>query len=186
MFSFFSMQKLKKGFFAAFVFVLLTGFLIGCDSNQGTAAGENMLPNGLLGRWVDPAFGDGYELTRSSGTERLVEFFPDFGEPGDVNFVPGSINEGIIRHVIVLTNTAGIIITEHTGNNIPNPSLPFGAVSYRNLTAASVEMATAWELSAVPMVRALAANLDEAKEKFTADTILNYIGFWGGPYVREN
>jgi len=185
MFSFFSPRKVKTFFFASLILLLLTGFFTGCgSSSDDTVTGDNALPNRLLGRWVDPGAGDIYELTRYSGTERVIRVTPDFGEPGDANFWPGLTYGGIVRHVIMITNTAGIIIFEHTGY-IPNPSLRFGAVGFLGLTANSVQMSTAWEQIAGSWDRALAATLEDAKEKFTADTIGNYIGIWGGPYFRE-
>ena len=186
MFSFLAVQKTKRFFFASLVFVLLTGFFTGCGTDSDNGAVDNLLPNGLLGRWVDPGFGDGYEITRDSGEERIIQFFPDMEWEGEV--FPGSISGGIVRHVNVFTAAAGFIIFEHTIGDIPDPNRRFGAVAYRNLIAASVEMATAWypAVDGAPPALALAATLEEAIAKFTVDTVGDYIAFWGGPYLRQN
>jgi len=182
MFSFLTVQKTKRFFFASLVFVLLTGFFTGCGSDSDNAVVDNLLPNGLLGRWVDPVFEDEYVITRESGVERIVQITPGMEWEGEV--FPGSISGGIIRHVNVFTATAGFIIFEHTVGDIPDPNRLFGAIAYQNLTATSVQMSTAWDLAAEPPVLALVATLEEAIAKFTVDTVGNYIGFWGGPYFR--
>ena len=171
MFSFLAMQKTKRFLFASLVFVLLTGFFTGCGSDSDNGAVDNLLPNGLLGRWVSEW--DGYEISRYQGVERIVYISPDF---------PAFNFEGIIRHVNTITATAGIIIFEFTVN-VPDPDRRFSAAAYLELTSASVELSNAFD--PIAGLQPLAATLEEAVARFTAGTVGNYFGFFG-EYTREN
>jgi len=182
MFSLFSLQKFKRKFFV--IFILLAGFLISCDSGSGTSlpAPGNLVPNALLGRWVDPRFDDGYEIIRQAGRDLIKQFSPAMEWEGEI-VSPAVDKEGIVHAHTSFSSQAGVIIVEWTVNP-PVPARPFSAVYYQNLIPGTqVEMATvivlgSWE-------SADTATLEEAKQKFILDTRGNFIGTFGGPLLRE-
>jgi len=182
-FSFFSQNKSKsKHFlFVALIFILVTAFLASCDTGSGTAnTADDRVPDGLLGRWADPRFLDGYEITRGSGNDTLTIFRPDMEWEGEI--FPGSISVGNSRSVTPVNDTAGVIIFRYS-SNAPVPARPFSAVYYETLIpGTSVRMATVIVLGSLE--NADTATLREAIEKFTVDTQGNFIQTFG-TYLYE-
>ena len=181
----FSWIKVKKFLYVAFVLLAMTAILGGCDSDPdpefpitGTFA-----PYYLIGKWVDPAFLDGYEITLGLDVHYITQFSPDFEWEGVV--YPGSTKGGIIRSVTQFTFDSGVIIYEYT-ENAPVAGNPFTAIYYKdfNFTNFSAKMSTV--IGPAPgYANVDVATLEEAIAKFTLDTTGDYIGFWGGPYVKQ-
>jgi len=131
MFSFISTQRVKKCFFMSFVFVLLAFFLIGCDSNGDNATSGGSVPDGLVGKW---ASFDTYEISKTT-----INYFMPGSEWEGVVY-PDTEFKGAIRSVSNFNNTSGVIIWQYI-EGAPDPSKPFTATYYRNLTAISVQLA---------------------------------------------
>ena len=169
MFSFFSTLKAKRFLFAGLVLFLLAGFLGGCSSDVKDEENTKGLPNGLVGKWVDPTWGDFYEITRSGGTETL-KYDSGYGSP----------SQGTIEFVSNFDANTGVIIVNYT--TASDPGKPFGAVYYRNLTVSTVQMSDAYNGDySSPNT----ATREEAIAKFTRGKTGDFIALWGGPYVKE-
>lgn len=139
-----------------------------CDWSGGSEGGS------LTGTWRDPQAGDGYIITNT--TIRYESGFPamDFS--------------GTITSIEDFDNSSGVIIFRYNTGG-PATGRTFGAVYYRGLTAAQMNMATAGRWESAPPYNDITPKIttaDQAKREFTRDKGDGYyVTVWGGPYVKD-
>jgi hypothetical protein len=186
MFSFISFRRIARIVFTLLVMLCLSSALfIGCkDEPENKEEPKNpedpgyQLDSRLIGTWEDQWGGnadnaDGYIITAT----RVDYFFNGYGSEG-VQY------GGTIEYVTTVSN-AGIIIIKYD-NNAYNATLvgKFNAIYYEDLKAGvSVGMSTATNLS--DWSDPATSTLDEAKTTFTIGNTGNYIGMFGGPYLKK-
>lgn len=146
----------RKAVCLFFMFCLTAGTLsiIGCkDEPDGSAT--------VIGTWTSPY--DMYLINKGN-------FVHDYGGQGEYNY------SGIIKEFFAFDNASGIIYFEY---DAPNAAAgKFNAVYYKELTAATVKMATAIN-GAPDYSNPATATLDEAKTKFTKEAVGTYVTMWG-------
>jgi len=151
---------------------LLWAVLAGCDT--GIVGGEDTnnpgtLPTGLISNNWTSTGGDGYEITGTT-----LKYY--YSTPDDPYYM---FYEGTIHSVTNFNTSSGVIIVEYTDGTYYDPdSNHFNATYYRDLSANSVQLAEAWDLSTSPASNAGTATLEEAKTKFTMGNEGNFVD-WG-------
>ena len=162
----------KKVLNAFFILVFMAAIL-SCDTN-GSTTNDNSnvpgsLPASLQGEWgfIPPGSSEPADLyIIDSTTLHYVYDDPEWGSYG---------YQGNILFVSNYSSSSGIIIIEYT-NGASDPSKPFAGIYYRNLTSNTVQLANAINPDySSPDT----ATLSEAKEKFTQNSIGNYVAMWG-------
>lgn len=172
----------KKLLPAAMVLVLLASAFSGCKKDaEDVFTSATGVPDGLLGKWLDPLWLDGYEITRSGNTDFMAQIGNDWMDPKPENSVTIFAN-ATIRHVYYNSNS-GIIIFEYIAGDEPKPGMVFSAVYYSEFTGNSVKAGTAAQ--AVTYDNVDVDTLEKAKAKFTIDKSGEYYDWPGGPYVKQ-
>ena len=162
----------KKAAFAGLVLVFLLSALTGCNSDS-----EPTLHDRLIGVWAEPQWNDEYVI--GEATLSYTCSFPG----GDFCMC----FSGTIRRVVGLDGQAanqvvsGVIIFQYAPGDYR--ALYFSGYADGN----ELRFATAWDPEGEGEFGAVASqpNLNAANH-FTTDTAINnYIGAWGGPYIRQ-
>jgi hypothetical protein len=182
MFSFNASQP-KPGRFAARTLAGLLGLaatflFLACPMSTGGGGGDdgdppvNPIPISTLYATWTSQYGDSYTISSSALSY-------DSGYGTEYNYEGDRINIVTFNN----TNTAGVIIfryTKTTSSTNPNPEVgTFTAVYYRNLTASSVDMATANLGAAGNYETPTAKTLTAARAQFTVDKEGDYAGIYG-------
>jgi len=174
MFSFFSWRRgnsLLKGLLpVCLALSLLWAAFAACDT--GTVGEDDGIdvpeaPPELRGSWT-ALYGDHYEITATT-----FEYHSEGGPLNEWYY----LDKGTIRSVIMFDSTSGVIIVEYTASAFGDPTKPFNATYYRNLTANAVEMGTATTL--LDYSPSGTATLAEAEVKFTLGSAGDFIAQWG-------
>ena len=185
MFSFFKNKPfVKRAAFLAFALVLSAGLmLVSCDNGGGGGSGGGNLS--LVGTWV---------YNYGSGEDKYII------TDNSLEYVGGF--KGAIRHLEYFTPTAGVIIIEYDANGkqeywdysnwpaIDGPYPPLGdfyGIYFINLSSTSVQLANAADNGGDPYYRCEAANLNDAKAKFTAGNVGDFVDWsFVQPQVKQN
>jgi hypothetical protein len=125
----------------------------------------------INGAWKDNSGGDIYIINLSSKTLEYDDGGWDMGYKGNIKEIVYFNNKG----------TAGIIFIEYTkkpidyGTGLP-PGGNFIGIYFRNLTSKQGDFTTPSNYPTEPIPAT--STLQEAKNKFTEDTMGTYTAFW--------
>jgi hypothetical protein len=163
MFSFLGMKAFyKKALTDVLILVFLAAITGGCDNGtvgDGNLNKEGSLPPSLTGKWVEPQYGDWFNITSTT-----LEYGYD---------VP-ALWEGDIKFVSNYTANSGIIIIKYDTPPAPGSwdnGNDYHGIYYRDLDGIKVKLAG---ISGLEDTEALA----EAIQKFTKNAVGNYVD-WG-------
>jgi hypothetical protein len=184
MFSLFSLNSpqhksaRRRGRLLTLLFGLAAALLVlGCPNPSGGGGDPPAAKSSLIGVWASPT-GDGYEVTQNSVIYRGF----DSAIYGKFSF------QGTIKNEPDFTATEGVLIVQYAPTDKPNPAnIPgmqppggdFQAIYWRSLTANSVILANAANLTPGATIGPETTTLAEAKAKFTLADVGNYVG-WSG------
>jgi formylglycine-generating enzyme required for sulfatase activity len=193
MFSFLSRNKLKGFLFAAFVLLItMAALMAGCDPNLDSGGAEgfgglggntpNSLPSTLVGTWKASA-GDYFEINRS-GANYTLRYFNPGGTNAGVPY-PAEEWAGTIRSVSNYNASAGLIIIQYT-SGAPDVSKPYHAIYYLDLIPGTrVSLNNTWQNNGGGNYNADTVSLQQAIDKFTVDSIGNYIDLGRRPIYNK-
>jgi hypothetical protein len=164
---------IKKTFPLFFTVCLVMGSALfsSCDWGNGGDTGGG---GSITGDWTAPSAGDTYEIRTTTVRYNSGYAAMDF--------------TGAIVSTEQFNNSSGVIIFRYTAG-APTTGRTYGAVYYRGLTAAQMEIALAGLWESEPPYQDITPKITsetQAKAEFTRDKGDGYyVKQWGGPYVKQ-
>jgi hypothetical protein len=164
---------IKKTFPLLFAVCLVMGSALfsSCDLGNGGDTGGG---GSITGDWRDPQAGDTYEIRNTT-----VHYNSGY---------PAMDFTGTISSTEQFDNASGVIIFRYTAG-APTTGRTYGAVYYRGLTAAQMEIAVAGRWESEPPYQDITPKItsaSQAKSEFTRDKGDGYyVTWWGGPYIKQ-
>lgn len=164
-----------RGAFALLVMFFLSAALLftGCDSD--TKDDTVTVPSGLVGQWKDATSGDFYDITSTK------LFY-------DNNY--GSVVGGTVRYYEDFDAASGVIIFEYDAGSESSDAAEYGkfqALYYVELNSSQFKGGNAWDSQGTGEWGGPAEQktLAAAKAAFTKANKDRYLGYVGGPYVKQ-